>query len=468
MTPPSTPSGWPSFWVASIAAFLVSLDGTLLFAAFSALREGFPSATPGELSWVLNGYTVVYAAMLIPAGGLADRYGRKRVFLCGVALFLAASALCGLSGSVTQLVAARVLQAIGAALLMPSSLALVLGAFPISQRALVVGAWGGVGALAAAAGPGFGAWIVDVLGWQWAFYLNLPLGIATIYWGVRILRETDPPTTQRPLDWIGSLLLIMSVGAIALSIVQSRAPEWSPDRLGWVAGLGVIALVALVAWLSLAHEPLVPPELFRNRTYRAANFAALAFGIAFSMMFFAFFVFLMQIWGYDLPTAGLAITPGPLIVAPAAVATGRLASRYGHRNYLLGGSLLYAASGLWFVLVPTSEPRYWVDCFPGLILSGISIGVVMPSIAGAAVAHLPAAHYGVGSAFNQAIRQIGSVLGVALTVLLIGKASVTMVDFKWLYSIHVGLSLTVAAVALAIQTRPDIVPQKLGAPRAIS
>lgn len=197
---PSSASPWPVFWVASVAVFLVSMDGTMLFAAFSALRAGFPQATAADLSWVLNAYTVVYAAVLIPSGGLADRHGRKRVFIVGVALFLAASVACGLAVSVGWLVAARVLQAMGAALLTPASLSLVLAAFPASKRAVAVSLWGAVGGLAAAVGPSLGAFVIASLGWQWAFYLNVPMGILAMWRGATLLTEAKQPTRGHPID----------------------------------------------------------------------------------------------------------------------------------------------------------------------------------------------------------------------------------------------------------------------------
>lgn len=164
---PATASPWPVVWIASVAVFLVSLDTTMLFAAFGAVRAGFPGASAAHVSWVLNAYTVVYAAMLIPAGGLADAHGRKKVLLLGVTLFLGASAACGLAGSMAGLIAARVLQAIGAALLTPASLSLVLAAFPPQRRAVAVSLWGAVGGLAAAVGPSLGAFMVDALGRPW-------------------------------------------------------------------------------------------------------------------------------------------------------------------------------------------------------------------------------------------------------------------------------------------------------------
>jgi len=450
--PPSTASPWPVFWVASMAVFLVSMDGTMLFAAFSALQAGFPQATAADLSWVLNAYTVVYAAMLIPSGGLADRHGRKRVFLFGVALFLAASVACGLAVSVEWLVAARVLQAIGAALLTPASLSLVLAAFPTNKRAVAVSLWGAVGGLAAAVGPSLGAFVIASLGWQWAFYLNVPLGILAIGRGATLLTEARQPTRGRPLDLVGMGLLIVGIGALALSIVQAESPAWSRHELLGAAGIGLACVVGFVVWARATVAPLVDLGLFRNATYRYVNLATLSFGIAFSMMFFAFFFYMRSIWHYSLPLAGLAMAPGPLLVVPVAALSGRLASRYGHRPLLVVGCLIYAASALWFLLVPGTEPAYLTQWLPGMLFSGIGVGMVLPSLSGAAVSQLPLEHYAVGGAVNQAIRQIGSVMGVALTVLLLGSASLQRTDFNVVYLCHMALALMTAVLCLPVNT----------------
>ena len=219
-TPSNKTSPWPIFWVASIATFLVSLDTTMLFAAFDPLRHAFPTATPADLSWVLNAYTVVYAMMLIPAGGLADTHGRKRVFLIGVALFLAASAACGLASNVAWLVTGRVLQAIGAALLMPASLSIVLAAFGQTQRAVVVSLWGAVGGLAAAVGPSAGSFVIDHFGWPWAFYINLPIGGVALWRGASLLNESVKSDERRQVDGFCMALLIMAVGSVRLAIVE--------------------------------------------------------------------------------------------------------------------------------------------------------------------------------------------------------------------------------------------------------
>ena len=447
-------SPWPTFWIASVAVFLVSLDTTMLFAAFRAVREGFPGTSAADMSWVLNAYTVVYAAMLIPAGGLADTHGRKKIFLLGVTLFLAASAACGLAGNVGWLIAARVAQAVGAALLTPASLSIVLDAFPQSKRAVAVSLWGAVGGLAAAIGPSLGSFVVDSVGWPWAFYLNLPLGALSLWRGATLLKEAKKPDSRRRIDAVGMGLLIVGVGAIALSIVQSESPHWSRSELLVAASTGAIALVGFVMWARVAPTPLVDLRLFKHRTYTFVNLATLAFGIAFSMMFFAFFFYMTEVWHYTLPQAGLAITPGPLLVIPFAIMSGRLAARIGHRPFLVGGGLIYACSGLWFLLVPGAQAEYITQWLPGLVMSGIGVGLVLPSLSAAAVNRLPADQYAVGSAVNQATRQIGSVIGVAITVLLIGHAGLTHTSFIPLYACHVGLALLTAVLCLPVNTRP--------------
>jgi len=442
------------FWVASVAAFLVSLDSTMLYSAFGALRAGFPEASAADMSWVLNAYTVVYAAMLIPAGGLADSHGRKRVFLFGVTVFIAASAACGLAGTVGWLIAARVLQAVGAALLTPASLSIVLAAFPQHKRALTVSLWGAVAGFAAAVGPSLGSFVVQTVGWPWAFFINLPIGALSLWRGAALLKESARAATPRKVDAVGMALLIVAVGAIALAIVESESPAWTRLQLAAAGSTGAIALGAFIVWARTVREPLVDLALFRHRTFSAVNAATLSFGIAFAMMFFAFFFYMSNVWHYGQALAGVAIAPGPLMVIPVAVVTGRLAGRFGHRPFLVGGSLLYAAAGLWFMLVPGTDASYVAHWLPGLFMSGASVGLVMPSLSGAAVSKLPAAHYAVGSAVNQATRQIGAVIGVAITVLLLGHGVVQRSDFTAVYGLQIGLALLTALLCAFVTTRP--------------
>lgn len=447
-------SPWMAFWIASSAVFLVSLDSTMLFAAFDALRRSFTDSSMATLSWVLNAYTVVYAAMLIPAGGLADTHGRKRVFRLGLTVFLAASVACGLAPSVEWLIAARVVQAAGAALLTPASMSIVLAAFPVERRALVISLWGAVGGLAAAVGPSLGSWVAAQWGWPWAFYINVPVGLWALWQSRSHIQEAVKPAQRRRVDGVGLMLLIAAVGAVALAIVESGSPAWSRAQIGAVAAGGLMAGVAFVLWARVHTSPLLDLSLFATPTYRYVNAATLAFGTAFSMMFLGFFFFMTGIWHYSLPQAGLAVTPGPLLVMPTAIVTGRLAGRLGHRRFLVGGALVYACSGLWLMLVPGTEPDYLRHWLPGLLMSGVGVGMVLPSLAGAAVSRLPAEHYAVGAAFNQATRQIGGVLGVAITVGLLGHTGLARADFTTLYGLHVGLAVLTALLCLPVSTRP--------------
>ena len=426
----------------------------MLFAAFDALRRSFQNTSAAQLSWVLNAYTVVYAAMLIPAGGLADAFGRRRIFQLGLAIFVSASLACGAAPTVGWLIAARVLQALGAALLTPASMSIVLAAFPSEKRAVVVSLWGAVGGLAAAVGPSLGSWVTDQVGWPWAFYINLPVGVWALWRSASNVQEAIKSTKRERVDIVGLLLLMLAVGSIALAIVESGENQWSMQQITSVATGGLLVGVAFVLWARSRSDALIDLSLFRHRTYRFVNAATLVFGTAFSMMFLGFFFFMIGVWHYSLPQAGLAVTPGPMLVMPTAIVTGRLASRMGHRRFLVGGSLLYACSSIWYFLVPGSEPNYLLHWLPGLMMSGIAVGLVLPSLSAAAVGHLPIAHYAVGSAINQATRQIGSVMGVALTVALLGHATLQRVDFNTLYLLHGMLALLTGLLCLPVDTKP--------------
>ncbi len=273
--------------------FLVSLDATMLYAVFDSLRAGFRDATAADLSWVLNAYTVVYAALLIPAGGLADTHGRKKVFLFGVALFLLASAGCGLAPNIGFLIAARVLQAIGAALLTPASLSMVLAAFPHERRAVVVASWGAVGAVAAAIGPSLGSLMADRFGWPWAFYVNLPLGAFSLWRGAVLLREARIPDAHRRVDLVGMALMIGGIGAITLSIVEAESPRWTALDHALVAASGRRVRRAVhrmgAGRESAADRPraVQPPDLSLRQPRDAVATAC-----AFAMMFFTFFFYM--------------------------------------------------------------------------------------------------------------------------------------------------------------------------------
>jgi EmrB/QacA subfamily drug resistance transporter len=416
-SPGQMATAWKTLALAAVAVFIVSLDTTVLFVAFPSIRRTFNGVSGEALSWILNVYTIGYGALLVPTGRLADRFGRRAFFLGGIALFTAASCLCGFAPDLGFLVAARGLQSVGAAMLMPASFALVLHAFPAERRGVAIGIWGAVGALAAAVGPGVGSAIVQFASWRWVFFLNFPVGLCALAMGWRRLAESRAAERGALPDAIGTVLLISSFGALAYAIIGSKA---QPALAGLCLAVGGAGLVTFV-WRSLrVPVPALDLRLFRLRTFATANALSLVFSIAFTVMFLSNVFFLTERWQRSIFEAGLWISPGPLAVIPVAILAGRRADRIGYRPLFVVGGLLYALGALWLLHLGHHSPSFFL-WLPGSIVMGAAIGMVLPSLGGASALELDASSFAVGSGVNQAIRQFGSALGVAIVVVVLGK-----------------------------------------------
>ena len=412
---------WKILAITSFAVFASALDTTILYVAFPDIQKTFADVSRADLSWAINAYTIVFAALLVPAGRLADRIGRRKVFFAGVVIFTLSSAFAGVSPTAGLLIGARVLQAVGAAALLPSSLALVLGEFPREKRATAVGIWGAVGALAAATGPTLGALIIDAASWRLAFFVNLPIGALTIFLGSRLIRESKDPDAAQRQDLLGIPLLIAGVGALALGIVQSDEWGWGGTRTLAAFAASAVILPLFILRSATYHSPALDLTLFRNRNFRMANLATASFGIAFAAMFLGTVLFLTNVWQYSILQAGLLIAPGPFIAGVVAGPAGRAADRIGHRPMLVAGGLIFAAANVWRVLATDLEREVWDLWIPSLILTGIGVGLTLPTLSSAAVHGLAPNRFAVGSAVNQTIRQLGAVLGVALVIALLGS-----------------------------------------------
>jgi EmrB/QacA subfamily drug resistance transporter len=447
-----TKSPWSALAVTSLAIFAVNLDTTVLFVAFPAIRRTFAEVSAAELSWVLNAYTIVFGALLVPAGRLADRIGRRRLFTAGVGVFTVASLACGLAPSPATLVAARALQAVGAAMLLPSSLAIVLAAFPRPQWPVAVSLWGAVGALSAAVGPSLGSLIIDTVGWRWVFFINLPVGVVAVLATRRAVAESRDPDGGHLPDPLGIALVVAAVGLMALAIVQGDAWGWTSVRTLAAALAGVVLFAAFIAETRLSRTPVLDLSLFDDRTYRLANLATLLFAIAFSAMFFGFILFQTQVWHYSILRAGLGVTPGPLTVIPFAIVGGRIAARRGHREVLVAGGLLYALGGIGMTFGLTAAPAYLTRFLPAALFTGAGVGLILPSLSAAAVFGLPPSRFAVGSAVNQAVRQLGSVLGVAIVVAILAAAP-TLAGFSHVFLLLVFAGLGTSVIALGIDTK---------------
>jgi EmrB/QacA subfamily drug resistance transporter len=415
--------GWKVLLVTSAGVYLVSLDVTIVNIAFRDINADFTSASPALLSWVLSGYNIAFAASLLTAGRMADRFGRRRAFFTGLAVFTISSALCGAAPGPAWLIGARVLQAVGGALIIPSSLALILPEFPLERRSAAIGMWGAIGAVAAATGPSLGGFLVDAVGWRAVFYVNMPVCLLAFAFGRSILLESKDPTATGVPDVLGAALGTLGIGALTLSIVQGG--EWGyGDRRTVVAYLvAALALPAFVLRCNRIDNPVLDLALLRQRFFAVANTAGFLFSIGFFAMLFVNVQFLTGVWGYSVAGAGLALTPGPLFAAICAGPAGRLADRYGHRVVAGPGAVLFAAGILWYILRLGPEPDYWGVFFPGNAVAGTGIGFTISTLGSASSAFLPPTRFAMGSAFNATARQIGAALGIAMVVAVLGTPS---------------------------------------------
>lgn len=454
-TPPSivrTVNPWATLTVASLSAFMVFLDTQVLFVAFDDIRASFPEVSFATMSWTLSAYTIALAAALVPAGRMADRFGRRRVFVIGLVAFTLASALCAFAPTAGLLVAFRVAQALGAGALIPASLALVLGAFPPAKVPVAVGIWGSISALAAAVGPTLGALLVQGWDWRAVFLINIPVGVIALSLSRRYLPESRE-LVRRPFpDPLGVVLLAGAMTLVALGIVQSDQWHWGSARTIGAIVAGVLVLGLFVGRSLRVAAPALDLHLFADRSFRWANIATAGFMIGFTAMFFANIQFTTVVWHYGLVRAGLAMVPGPLVVVALAPRMGALAGRFGQRALLVPGGIIWAASGAWFQVAMSTTPHYLSAMLPGSLLGGLGVSFVIPQLVSAATQGLPPDERGAGSAVNQAIRQLGATFGVALTVALLGNLAaadpLTRFHHVWWLLVVCGALTSLASLAL--------------------
>jgi NTE family protein len=415
------PSSRAVLLVAAFGAFLAFLDSTIVNIAFPAIQRYFHHSDISSLSWVLNGYNIAFAAFLVAGGRLADLLGRKRMFIYGVVLFTVASGLCAAAGTVGQLVAFRVLQGIGAAMLVPASLALVVESFDAARRAHGVSLWGAAAAIASGLGPPIGGALVEASSWRWVFLVNLPLGVVAVVVARRGLVESRASGRRRVPDIRGAALLALALGCLTLGLV--KGPDW-----GWVSpatiGSFVAAVAAMVGFVlsSRAHPtPLIEPAFLRVRSFTAGNILTLIASAGFYAYLLTHVLFLNYVWGYNLLRAGLAVAPAAFVAAVVAAVLGRVADRRGYRPIIIFGALIWTGSLLWYIERVGPTPHFLTEWLPGQILQGIGVGATLPILGSAALAGLTAGgSYATASAVVSSTRQLGAVIGIALLVIVVG------------------------------------------------
>jgi EmrB/QacA subfamily drug resistance transporter len=403
------------------SAFLAGVDLFIVNVAFDQIGHDFAGTELSELSWILNAYAVVYAALLVPMGRLADRVGQKRGFVAGMAVFIAASLACGFAPGIWWLVAFRVVQAVGAAAMTPASLGLLLAAVAPERRAPAARLWATTGAVAAALGPALGGGLVQ-LSWHWAFWINLPVGLLLLFGALRYVPDVRFNRGTPMPDLAGALLLILAVGGLVLGLVQAGDWGWTSTRVLGAFAVSVLATAAFGRRTLRHRSPIITPALLAVPAFRWANLATLVFNTAFGAALLGAILWLQQAWGYGAMQAGLAIAVGPLAVPITSALAHRLFPRTSPGHMIAAGSLVFAGSALWQGAALTSTPAYWTGFLPAWVLGGVGVGLAMPSLLAAATAALAPAQASTGGGIVTMSRQVGLALGVSMLVTIVDGA----------------------------------------------
>jgi EmrB/QacA subfamily drug resistance transporter len=465
-SPESRGRRWAVLAVLSAAQFLTVLDLWVVNIALPTLQHEFAPASLSDVSWILDVYAIVLAALLLPAGRAADGIGRRTCFLAGLVVFGVASLGCALAPGLAVLIAFRVLQAGGAAILMPTSLGLALSVFPARQRGTAVGVWAGVGALAAGSGPVLGGLLVES-SWRWIFLINVPLVLAAVSAGAVVLPgsgggrargrrgvRTGPGRQQSGwrFDGVGTLLVLVAVGLVCTALTE--APGWPVPRTALVVAAGVALAVAFVAHIRRHPDPLVSPRIFAARRFSAGAAGIVAYYTGMASMLLGTTLLLTVEWRFSVLRAAACIAPGPIVAGLISPFSGRLSARFGVRSTVVTGAMLFAAAGAWPLATASSVPAYATVVLPSMLLWGMANALIQPPLFATADA-APLAQLASGAAVLAMGRQLGSAVGVAVLVAVLGNspgAGLAGFDRAWVV-VLITATMT-AAAGLAVGRRP--------------
>jgi len=449
---------WWTLGAVAFGLFMIMLDNTVVFVALSSIQSDL-HISQSELEWVVSGYALTFAVLMLTGGKLADMLGRRRIFIVGLAIFTASSLACGLATGAGFLIGARVVQGVGAALMNPATLSIIVATFPPRQRGTAIGIWVGVSAMALAIGPLIGGILTEQINWSWIFFINVPVGIAGIIVSRLFIDETRDESEEQRLDLPGLISSAVGLFGLTYALIEGNNYGWSSGRI--LASFAVAA-VGLVTFVLLEHRQRVPMldlSLFKNSTFAGANVTMLLVALAMFGVFFFNSLYLGQVLGYSPIQTGAAFLPLTVLIVFVAPLAGRFSDKIGSRWLMGAGLVLLSASLLSFSTLGV-DSTFW-DIVPGLVLGGFGMSLAMTPTTAAAMGSVPVDKAGVGSAVLNSMRQVGGSLGIALMGAIVA-ASVSVLPTSPEYpdqfvegyhnALHVAAAIAIVGAVVAVAT----------------
>ena len=449
---------WWTLGAVAFGLFMIMLDNTVVFVALSSIQSDL-KISQSELEWVVSGYALTFAVLMLTGGKLADMLGRRRIFIVGLAIFTASSLACGLATSAGFLIGARVVQGVGAALMNPATLSIIVATFPPRQRGTAIGIWVGISAMALAIGPLIGGILTEQINWSWIFFINVPVGIAGIIVSRIFITESRDESEEQRLDLPGLISSAVGLFGLTYALIEGNNYGWGSTRI--LASFAV-AVVGLATFVLLEHRQRVPMldlSLFKNSTFTGANLTMLLVALAMFGVFFFNSLYLGQVLGYSPIQTGATFLPLTILIVFVAPLAGRFSDKIGSRWLMGAGLVLLSASLLSFSTLGV-DSSFW-DIVPGLILGGFGMSLAMTPTTAAAMGSVPVDKAGVGSAVLNSMRQVGGSLGIALMGAIVA-ASVSVLPSNPLYkdqfvegyhnALHVAAAIAILGAVVAVAT----------------